>query len=280
MVVCRLFRNVYHFHTNHDPAIIMNAPSQKMLKSFSEVIVFKYSNHIVAETSTVKKQLMCRFKIPSRKITIIPMGVEESVLVQNAFDSSKTVVLCVGRIIPRKNQLTLIKAIPYVLAKHDKVKFIFAGPIEDKIYFQKIMGFIKEKNISKFVEFTGEISQEKLNALYREATIFAFPTLAETQGIVLLEAMSYGLPIVVSKIGPIMDITSGLQNSALLVNQESQCFAESINRLLSDNALRFELSSNARKLASAYSWDAVATRVLELYARLVIFNEKNSRNNV
>jgi glycosyltransferase involved in cell wall biosynthesis len=156
------------------------------------------------------------------------------------------------------------------LAAHPKVQFIFVGPIEDKLYFHKIIELIELRNLSGFVMFTGEIPRKELNALYNKATIFAFPTIAETQGIVLLEAMSYGLPIVASKIGPIMDIVCRFPHSALLVNQDSESLAESINKLLDDNALRFELSQNARKVASVFSWNAVASRVLVLYGQLTV----------
>jgi 1,4-alpha-glucan branching enzyme len=268
MLLCRLFRSTCHVHTTHGPDLVMYASSLKMLKSFSEVIVLKYSNHIVAETLTVKEQLIYRFKIPPQKITIIPSGVEKPVVMQNTYSSSESIILSVGRISSRKNQLTLVKAIPDILATHPKVKFIFAGPIEDRLYFQKIINFLERSGISRFVEFTGEIPQEKLNDLYSQATIFAFPTIAEIQGLVLLEAMSYGLPVVASRIGPIMDIVGKFPNSALLVDQDSKSFAESINKLLDNKALRLELSQNTRKLSSAFSWNATASSVLALYEQL------------
>lgn len=273
MFVCRLFRNVCHVHTNHDPNIIMN-PSFKMLNSFSELLVFKYSNHIMAETLSVKEQLVYRFRIPPQKITVISMGIDMPVVKENTYRSSN-IILSVGRLTPRKNQLTLVEAIPDILATHPIVKFIFAGPIDDKIYSQKIKDYVERSSISRFVEFTGEITQERLNALYNQATIFAFPTIAETQGIVLLEAMSYGLPVVASKIGPIMDIAGKLPNSALLVDHDSKSFAIAINKLLDDNLLRYELSQNARKLASSFSWNAVTTRILVLYGQLTLSVENN-----
>jgi glycosyltransferase involved in cell wall biosynthesis len=269
MVVCRLFRNVCHVHTTHNPYLVKYGSG---LKRFSELIVLKFSNHIVVQTLTIKKQLVYRFKIPSHKITVIPSGVEKPMIMQSTRASSEPIILSTGRLCSRKNQLTLVKAIPHILATHPKVKFIFAGPIEDKLYFQKIIEFTERRNIQSFVEFTGEIPREKLTVLYNQATIFAFPTLAELQPLVLLEAMSYGLPVVASRIGPIMDIASMFPNSALLVDQDSESFAESINKLLDDNTLRIELSQNAKKLASGFSWNAVANRSLELYARLTLSN--------
>ena len=276
MLVCRLFRNVCHVYTTHNPDLVMYASSLKMLKAFSEVIVLKHSNHIVAQTVTIKEQLIYRFKIPSQKITVIPSGVEKPVVMQNTYGSSGSIILYVGRVYARKNQLTLVRAIPNILATHPKVKFIFVGPIEDKMYFQKIIDFVKRRNISRFVEFTGEILQEKLKALYSQATIFAFPTLAEIQPLVLLEAMSYGLPVVASRIGPNVDVAGKFPNSALLVDPNSESFAKSINKLLDDTALRFELSQNAKKLASAFSWNVIASKILVLYEQLT-FSIKNNQ---
>jgi len=266
MLACRLFSNVQHVHTNHDPYLFMK--SQKILRSYLEVIAFKFSNHIMAETSTIKEQLVYRFKIPPHKITVVAMGVDEPPIMQDSRSSSKNIILNVGRLTPRKNQIALVEAIPEVLATHISLEFIFAGPIDDKVYYKKILQLIELRDLSRFVKFAGEITNKELNALYNKAIIFVFPTQAETQGMVLLEAMSYGLPIVASKISPIMNIVGRFPNSALLVDQDPASIAGAINKLLDDCALRLELSKNAKKVASTYSWRAVSNRVLLLYKRL------------
>jgi glycosyltransferase involved in cell wall biosynthesis len=272
MIVCRLFTNIHNIHTTHAHDLIMYSSPLNIVKGFSEIITLKYSNHIIAETSTVKEQLIYRFHVPSQKISVISSGVDIPVISQKEHNHSDYIILSVGRICSRKNQMALVNAIPDVLVFHPRVKFIFVGPIEDNSYFQKIIEVIKLKNISKNVKFTGEIPREQLNEMYNDATIFVFPTIAEIQGLVVLEAMSHGLPVIASKIGPIIDIVTKIPESALLVYPDPKNLASAINKLLDDNSLRSKHSEEAKKLASNFAWKDVSNRVLAMYEKINEFN--------
>lgn len=172
---------------------------------------------------------------------------------------------------PRKNQKAIIESIPQVLKACPECKFVFAGAVDDRVYFNTIQRFVEEHGLSPHVEFTGELSTEPLYKLYQDATIFVFPTRYETQGMVLVEAMAFGLPVIASRISPIMDVVSLEEGSALIIDPDNpEEIARAIIRLLQDEPLRNELSAKGRKLASTrFPWSQVAEDMLVMYEELV-----------
>ncbi|GAG94441.1 unnamed protein product, partial [marine sediment metagenome] len=122
-----------------------------------------------------------------------------------------------------------------------------------------------------WVEFTGQVSTEQLYRLYHRTTIFVFPTLYESQGVVLVEAMAFGLPVLASKIGPILDVVSLEEGSALLIDPyNTEEIAQAIIKLFHDEALRSELSVKGRKLTSSrFPWSRIAQDMLAMYGELV-----------
>lgn len=274
MLLCKLWRRTCHAHTTHAHDLVMYSSPLGILKGFPEIVVLKGSDSIVAETPAVKKQLVHRFHIKPEKVSVVLSGVESDAVTQNTRTTAHgKIVLSVGRISQRKNQLTLLKAIPFVIRSHPDVKFVFAGPIEDADYFQRISNFIEESGISNCVHFTGEVPKRTLDNLYRNATIFVFPTSAEIQGLVLLEAMAFGLPVIASRIEPLVDLVKLDRGSAILVDPDkANGFAQAISMLLDDSALRHSMSLSAKNLASKFSWRLTSEKTLALYNRLLRFN--------
>ena len=269
----RLFRwKMPLIHTIHNSYLLMEPNKTNRFKHVVELFVLKKADHVIVETETGCKQLTQKFGIDSNKITIIPEGLDvESFSVngngKQAGESSKKTVLYVSRVCPRKNQMGVIKAMPKILAEYPETEFKFVGPIEDKAYFKSLQGFIFSRKLSQQVGFAGELSGESLYKEYRDATIFVFPTLYETQGVVLLEAMVAGLPVIASKIGPIEDVVKLEEGSAILIDPNNPDeIADAITRVLEDESLRKELSAKGRKLVSErFRWEQIAEKILKVY---------------
>jgi len=267
--------NIPHVHTTHNSYLVMRPTLTNKLKHILEVIVFKKANHIIAQTDTVRQQLTSKFNVSPARITVIPNGVElEDIteFISNNPDqgSPSKVVLCPARICPRNNQLSLMKAIPTVLKAHPEVKFVFAGPVENKAYFDTLRKFAADENLSRIVEFTGEVPRERLYALYQDSAVFALPTLYETQLLVHLEAMAFGLPVIISRIGTIENTLQSEKGSAMLIDPNNQSeIADAIIKVLGDETLRQELSNKGKKLVrEKFDWRQIATETLDLYNRV------------
>ncbi len=230
-------------------------------------------------TDYIQQELISRFSIEASRTTQVYMGIDMDGIISSIHVNSSgrtasqnKIVFCAARIQPRKNQLAVVRAIPRILHVHPEVRFIFAGPIDDPAYLSLMRKFIEDNQLSEQVEITGEVPQESLYELYHSATIFVFPTLYETQGQVLLEAMAFGLPVIASRIGPIEDMVNLEKGSAILVDPNNiDEIADSVIRLLEDESLRQELSAKGKKLVSqGFSWEQIAKEMLKVYEKVLL----------
>lgn len=274
LVMRKLLRwHIPQVHTAHNHDIVMNPSLKSKIEHFQDFLVLKKADLIIAPTLAGKKQLISRFNIDPTRIAQIYHGVDlESIEeFKHKFprkEVDKTfIILCVGIVTERKNQLRLVQSIPHILKVCSNVKFLFVGPIVNKHYFAKIHKFIVRNNLSSYVEFKGNVSKEELFSLYHNATLFALPTLRETQGLVFVEAMAFGLPIVASKIGPVKEV---VEECALLINPYSvEEIAQAISLLLTNPSLRQKLSSKAQEKVKEFDWKEISKQLFLLYGALL-----------
>lgn len=118
----------------------------------------------------------------------------------------------------------------------------------------------------KDVLYLGTVSNEELIALYQTADIFCAPSIGnESFGIVLIEAMAAGIPIVTTKIEGYMSVVRDNQEALLVPPKDSQALAQAIKRLIDDPALRQRLTEQAKISVQRYSWKNLAKETLEYY---------------
>ncbi len=116
------------------------------------------------------------------------------------------------------------------------------------------------------VRFLGHVDEPTLAALYRSASVLAFPSLYEGFGLPLLEAMAAGLPAVIGRSGALPELADG---AAVEVDpEEVESIAAGLEKLLSDPALRKKLAEAGRRRAAAFTWDKAAASTLEVLRRI------------
>jgi len=256
-------------YTCHNPYVLSEFNFLTKILNLFEPFALHFSDAIIAQTESVAKVLTGRFRIKTSKIKVIPtLNFIETPRVGRKSPNS-FIVLNVGIICHRKNQLALVKTIPKVIKEVPNVKFIFIGPVKDSSYFKILNEFIEKENLSNYVKFCGEVSPQELYQAYESATLFAFPTLAETQGAVVLEAMSFGLPVIASKIGPIEDIVKLEPGCAKLINSnDTSELANAIITVLKDKKIAEEMSVKGKKLAERLNTE-IPLKIRELYESLL-----------
>jgi phosphatidylinositol alpha-mannosyltransferase len=171
-------------------------------------------------------------------------------------------VLFVGRLEPRKGVLDLLKA-HRILRKTgagNRLLIVGSGPQE-----REARRYVATRGLQE-VEFLGRVSDVEKAQLFRTVEVFASPaTGGESFGIVLLEAMAAGAPIVASDIHGYKGVVRRGREGLLVPPHEPKELAKAISRLLGDPALRAEVSAAGRLRAEAFSWPRVAARVEEYY---------------
>ena len=155
-------------------------------------------------------------------------------------------LLFVGTVEKRKGLKYLIEAMTFVKNANVKCVLDVVGKVVDEIYFENMKQIVEEYKLD--VTFHGFVSLEQKERLYASADIFVFPSLLEGYGMVLMEAMGYGLPIVAFNNSAMpYSVENGI-NGYLADNLNSKHFAEYIIRILSDRTLRAKLSKGASEI--------------------------------
>jgi len=178
------------------------------------------------------------------------------------FDDGRINLLFVGRMEKRKGLRHLLKAYADLKWDFPGLRLIVVGPGEPDAESQRLIG---ERNITDVV-FSGRVSDQELPAFYHSADIFCSPaTGGESFGIVLLEAMAAGIPIVASDIVGYREVVSQQTEGFLATPGDHKALANAIRILVNDQQLRQRMGSSGRIKAYDYRWSEVATRVLNFY---------------
>lgn len=155
-------------------------------------------------------------------------------------------LLFVGSIEPRKGVEYLINMAIRLAKKNVKFHLTIVGNIpSDSIYYDSLVEMLKKENIVEYVTFTGKISEQQLECFYRESNIFTFPSLHEGYGMVLIEAMSYGLPVVAFNNSAMPYSVKPMKNGLLANNKDVEDFTSKVLLLLNDNNVLNKLSRGA-----------------------------------
>jgi glycosyltransferase involved in cell wall biosynthesis len=177
------------------------------------------------------------------------------------------VVLTLSRFHPKKGYQFLVKAIPLVIRKHPETKFIFCGKGSEK---EKIVNLVQSFGISENVIFTGFIDETNKPMYYAMSDIFVLPSLAESAGIVILEALASGKPVIASNTGNIAEIIHDGLSGILIRPEDPNQIAQAIIKYLEDQQLRqFGGKVGRARVVKNYSWEYVAKKTLALYEKLL-----------
>ena len=171
-------------------------------------------------------------------------------------------ILFVGRFNEtRKGFKYLLKAMPLIQQQFPSARLLAVGPGEPS----KLEGTMERYRI-RGVDFVGQVSKEDLPRYYASSTMVCAPSIErESFGIVLLEAMASGKPLVATNIPGYASVMTHEDNGLMVPPEDSQALALATVRLLADQQLRCRLVDNGLKTAGTYAWPKVTSRVLEVY---------------
>ncbi len=187
-----------------------------------------------------------------------PMGKEEREAVKRKLGfEGKTVFFQVGSVCERKNQLAAIKMLTPLFQTNEELVYLYAGGIISPTYKSAIDDFITSAGIAGHVVYAGELSPgANLNAYYNASEMFLFPSISEGFSLVILEAMSAGLPVIVNANAGIRLPHEG-RSGCLSYRDEGDLLQKVQFVLLPEN--KDEIGNAARNcIVQSYSWDSVA----------------------
>ncbi|MDY7016403.1 MAG: glycosyltransferase, partial [Cyanobacteriota bacterium] len=222
-------------------------------------------------------------------IEIIPCGTDiEHFQALNGSDARKQlglpldakVVFYIGRFDERKGIETLVRAIGQSQFHHDEnLRLIIGGGSRpghsDGIERERIEGIVEELGLENITTFPGRISDRDLPLYYAAADVCVVPSHYEPFGLVAIEGMATGTPVVASDVGGLQFTVVDEQTGLLAPPQDVDAFTTAIDRILSDPQWRDQLGIQARKrVEEKFSWDGVAAQLGELYLQILAETER------
>jgi D-inositol-3-phosphate glycosyltransferase len=271
--------------------------SEPTVRLRAETQLMKHTDHIVVSSQREKVQIIWTYGTPSEKISVIPCGVDSHLFQPRDPSEAKAhlglpqkkFILYVGRIDPVKGIDTLLKAMATVKAQlhhPDAIHLlVIGGDVTHAVNshsgeLHNLKQLAAQLDIKDYVTFLGAQRQDQLPYFYTAADACVLPSRYESFGMVALEAMSCGTPVIASKVGGLSSFIQEGKTGFLIPEDDEKALAEKILRLLHYPSLKDELGTYARIRAIDYSWQNIAHRMTSLYRHVLAAKGKGRRESV
>ncbi len=250
--------------------------------------VLKVADRIIAATQAEKSQLEFLYQADQRKISIVPPGVDTSRFYPIPGDEARAAIeipeddrmlLYVGRIEPLKGVDILIEAIARmkrsgVLGRWPHYLAIIGGdPDASPEYMSAEMARLQQLALSlgigDLVVFLGKRGQDSLPYYYSAAEVVVVPSHYELFGMVALEAMACGTPVVASQVGGLAFLVQDGVTGFHVPDGDPDALCASVARLVQDGSLRMRMGERAAEYARGYAWEKITPRILSVYREVI-----------
>jgi D-inositol-3-phosphate glycosyltransferase len=248
--------------------------------------VLRRANRIVVATLAELTQLRFLYKADASKMVVIPPGVDLGHFYPIPSDEAKMyvglkpedrMVLFVGRIEPLKGVDTLIHAMCCLTLKDRSrpvhLAIIGGDPSASRekmtAEMKRLQALCDELALGQTVVFLGKRDQDKLPYYYSAAEVLVMPSHYESFGMVALEAMACGTPVIASEVGGLAYLVRDGKTGFTIPAEEPDKLCEKISWLLNDKELHEQMSAQAAEYARDYAWEKIAVQIVDEYKKLV-----------
>ena len=233
------------------------------------------SDHVIATCSDEVVELTAMGVAPER-ISIAPCGVDLTLFSGSGPAGGRTRthrILSVGRLVPRKGVEVVIRSLPLLInAGFDDVELLIVGGAGDAAATQadaearRLLAIAAELGVRHHVTFSGQVPRDAMPGIFRSADAVVCTPWYEPFGIVPLEAMACGIPVVAAAVGGLRDTVVDQVTGLLVPPRDPGATAGAVARLLGDPSLRWRLGrAGQRRARNRYSWDTVAAETENAY---------------
>jgi 1,2-diacylglycerol 3-alpha-glucosyltransferase len=271
---------VFTFHTRYDEYAHYVPFSHELTKVITERWIGNYlekCQHIVAPSDSIKELLIANGV--EGDITTIPTGIDLKPFREASGEAVRkklnwgddTVIVTVGRLAKEKNFDVLLEAARIVMESHPQVRLAIVGGGMEERALKKLA---EQLGIAGRVDFVGTVPYEEVPSYLKAADIFSFASVTETQGLVTMEAMAAGLPVVaVDATGTSDAVTDG--ENGLLTDNDSQALAIALESVIENTKLKDDLVKGASRSVEWFDINNQAKRMLEVYDEAIVAKANN-----
>lgn len=278
----QMFHTLGHMKNRINPAYSPALTPDTRINT--ETQLMQWADRIIAATPAEYAQLRWLYRAERRKILIIPPGVNNrrfypiptnDAKKQLGIDPSTNLLLFVGRIEPLKAVDTILEALALIQQsspeKLNSTRFIVIGGNPNNpadLQLSRLKSLVDQLGLNDVVQFIGAKKQDDLHLYYAASSAVIMPSDYESFGMVALEAMASGTPVIASQVGGLAFLIEHGKSGFLVPTREPVALAESIELVLTNSVDLQHMRVAAAKRADQYSWSAIANQLLTIFSEL------------
>ncbi len=238
------------------------ARARLTVEALFEKIHVRRADLVLATSAYSASRIVAHYAVPPDRVRVVPEAIEldrwrRAIQSAQAIPRDAPSILCVAHLYRRKDVATLLAAMTRLDSKA-ALRVAGGGPQLDRL---RILA--ERLGLAQRVEFLGHVPFTRLAAEYRRADIFCLPSRQEGFGIVFLEAMAAGVPIIATRAAAVPEVIADGECGILVPPGDESALAAALERLLRDPAERGRLSEAGRRRVERYDAPLVAARFLE-----------------
>ena len=267
------------FHTLGDVKLRARASEHEPVERLEAERRLVHSlDRVVAATEHERRLLRQVFRVPAERVAVIPLGValdqfvpgdRSAARAQLGIAEDERVLLSVGRIQPLKGLDILVHALSEITDRERLSLLIVGGDEAAGPEIARLRAIAEEIGVAGMLRWIGPIPHQELPVYYNAADVVVVPSFYESFGLVAVEAMACGVPVVASRVGGLASTVADGRTGYLIPWRCPEPFAEKIELLLRNEPLRRALGRAAAEHMRSYSWSAVSARLCRLYGELL-----------
>jgi len=267
--------NIPHVTTFHTLGAVKNAigigEGEPELRIETEKHLARNCHHTIATTEKEKEELIQHYGASPDRISVIPCGVnlelfqpidKQRARQQLGFGNDK-IILFVGRVDRLKGIDQLLRAITYLQNRQGLRLVIIGGDEQSQYEIGQLQQLSRDLHIENTVTFMGLIKHEKLPYFYSAADVFVIPSYYETFGLVALESLACGTPVVATNVGNLKSIIRQGETGYVVMDNAPHRLAEKIALLLSKPSPNMKTALSIRESVTDFSWSNITQAIMK-----------------
>ncbi len=245
-------------------------------RSVVETEVIATADRIIAFSPHERDAMARLYDADSDKITLAPCGVDLEVfrpLNQKTVRSSlglngEKILLYVGRVEPIKGLDLLVETAAQMDSEEGVRMMVVGADVNGNREMDRVRQLAREKDLEDKIDFVGQVDHDDLPLYYNAADVCVVPSYYESFGLVALESMACGTPVVATRVGGLSTIIHHGRTGYLKSWRCPEAFANSVEMIISSDGLQQSMGEAARKRAEGMGWDNVAALMWDEYTTL------------